>query len=264
MTLSVKCMDHLDQLLQENFELKKQIAYEKKRYLDLMNGFMELRNSIRDQEKEKIISTDIQDLVKERQQLQSTLQSLSQEVEFLSTKNEEFLRELKMKDFYLSYKQCVDELNTLREAHSVLISMIQNQHVNIGASNYFSNEKSSKRRSMDYVQKIRQNSKDFRISKTPGSGSRSNLRCSTDRKNIDSTFKNMKMLPIQHQIYDKNRMRTSSLQSFFSCSGNKESIDPQSSETPDEIDMAILNNHYLRMIKDPEFLEKNDVNFLRH
>jgi hypothetical protein len=70
-------MDHLDSFLQENFELKKEIAYEKKRYIDLMNGFIELRNSIKQQEKEKSTMTDLDELIKERQQLQWTLQSLS-------------------------------------------------------------------------------------------------------------------------------------------------------------------------------------------
>jgi hypothetical protein len=34
----------MDHLLRENFELKKEMAYEKKRYLDLMNAFIELRS----------------------------------------------------------------------------------------------------------------------------------------------------------------------------------------------------------------------------
>jgi hypothetical protein len=38
-------MERLDRFLNENFQLKREIAYEKKRYMDLMNAFMELRNS---------------------------------------------------------------------------------------------------------------------------------------------------------------------------------------------------------------------------
>jgi len=49
---------------------------------------------------------------------------LTEEVEFLSKTNETFLKELRMKDFYASYKQTVDELTKLREAHTVLIGMI--------------------------------------------------------------------------------------------------------------------------------------------
>lgn len=40
-------MNRLEKLLTENFQLKREMAYEKKRYLDLMNAFLELRNSIK-------------------------------------------------------------------------------------------------------------------------------------------------------------------------------------------------------------------------
>jgi len=40
-------MDRLDRLLTENFQMKRELAYEKKRYMDLMNAFMELRNSVK-------------------------------------------------------------------------------------------------------------------------------------------------------------------------------------------------------------------------
>ena len=59
------------------------------------------------------------------------------------------MKELRIKDFYQSYKQSVEELGKLREAHSVLISMIQNQHISIGASTFFTNEKKAKRKSLD-------------------------------------------------------------------------------------------------------------------
>jgi len=44
----------LDDLLKENFKLKREIACEKKRYLDLMNAFVEMRNEqkIREEEEE--------------------------------------------------------------------------------------------------------------------------------------------------------------------------------------------------------------------
>ena len=35
----------MDMLLTENFQLKREMAFEKKRYIDLMNAFLELRNS---------------------------------------------------------------------------------------------------------------------------------------------------------------------------------------------------------------------------
>ena len=56
--------------------------------------------------------------------MQTTLQNLTAEVEFLSNKNEAFLRELKIKDFYQTYKDSVEELTKLREAHTILIGMI--------------------------------------------------------------------------------------------------------------------------------------------
>ena len=52
--------------------------------------------------------------------------NLSEEVESLSKRNEEFLRDLKAKhDFYAPYQESQDELRKLREAHALLISMIQ-------------------------------------------------------------------------------------------------------------------------------------------
>ena len=43
-------------------------------------------------------------LIEEKKSLECTLLSLSEEVECLSEKNEQFLRELKQKDFYQEYK----------------------------------------------------------------------------------------------------------------------------------------------------------------
>lgn len=37
-------MQRIDEILRENFKLKQEIACEKKRYLDLMNAFLEVRN----------------------------------------------------------------------------------------------------------------------------------------------------------------------------------------------------------------------------
>jgi hypothetical protein len=62
--------------------------------------------------------------------MQQTIVSLSQEVESLSSKNIEFLNDLRRKDtFYNSYRETMDELNKLREAHGILISMIKNHHI---------------------------------------------------------------------------------------------------------------------------------------
>ena len=71
-------------------------------------------------------------LLREKQALEQTLMNLTEEVESLSKRNEEFLRELKAKhDFYAPYKDQQDELRKLREAHALLISMIQSQQLSI-------------------------------------------------------------------------------------------------------------------------------------
>lgn len=47
-------------------------------------------------------------------------------MENLSKRNEEFLRDLKAKhDFYGAYQESQEELRKLREAHSLLIGLIQ-------------------------------------------------------------------------------------------------------------------------------------------
>jgi hypothetical protein len=52
--------------------------------------------------------------------------SLTEEVETLSKRNSEFLRDLRAKhDFYGPYQESQEELRKLREAHALLISMIQ-------------------------------------------------------------------------------------------------------------------------------------------
>jgi hypothetical protein len=45
-------MTKLDLAFQENFKLKREIAQEKKRYLDLMSAFLEVRNEQKHNESE--------------------------------------------------------------------------------------------------------------------------------------------------------------------------------------------------------------------
>jgi hypothetical protein len=52
-------------------------------------------------------------------------------VEFLSRKNELFLKELKTKDYYAAYKQQNEELTKLREAHTLLINMIGTKDITV-------------------------------------------------------------------------------------------------------------------------------------
>lgn len=70
-------------------------------------------------------------LIEEKQSLECTLVSLSEEVEFLSQKNEQFLREIRNKDFYEEYKAATDDLNQLRKAHISLIDLIEGKELNI-------------------------------------------------------------------------------------------------------------------------------------
>ena len=54
-------------MFEENFQLKKEIAYEKKRYLDLMNAFLEMRNQIKEEQHEREQRSEIEQLVKDKQ-----------------------------------------------------------------------------------------------------------------------------------------------------------------------------------------------------
>ena len=70
-------------------------------------------------------------LIEEKNSLECTLVSLTEEIEFLSQKNEEFLKELKNKDFYSDYKATYDELNQLKKAHISLIDLIEGKEIKI-------------------------------------------------------------------------------------------------------------------------------------
>jgi hypothetical protein len=64
--------------------------------------------------------------------MQQTVIALSQEVEYLSRRNQQMLNDLKKKDpFYETYVKVSDELTKLRQAHTILISMVQNKHINL-------------------------------------------------------------------------------------------------------------------------------------
>lgn len=93
----------------ENFGLKKDLAYEKKRYMDLMSAFLELRNSLKAPQSpaKSVLSyteTHREDILTREKALEQTLMSLTEEVETLSQRNEEFLRDLRARhDFYGAY-----------------------------------------------------------------------------------------------------------------------------------------------------------------
>lgn len=86
-------MERLDRVFTENFQLKRELAYEKKRYIDLMNAFLELRNSTKGPpihqstsftNDKSLLESREDHLVKEKQALETTLMSLTEEVESLS------------------------------------------------------------------------------------------------------------------------------------------------------------------------------------
>lgn len=79
-------------------------------------------------------------LVYEKNELEQTLKTLSAEVEELSETNETFLQGLRQKDYYLDFKTANEELNQLRDAHILLINLIENQDLQInldGANSKF-------------------------------------------------------------------------------------------------------------------------------
>ena len=90
----------------DNFSLKKQIAFDKKKYLDLKNAYIQCKKEYKVQEAELFQKNpDLKSILEEKNNLQNTLRVLTEEVEFLSKMNEGFLKELKQKDFYGAYKK---------------------------------------------------------------------------------------------------------------------------------------------------------------
>lgn len=64
--------------------------------------------------------------------MQQTILTLSEEVEYLSTRNQNMLQDLKRKDpFYETYVKTSEELTKLRQAHAILISMVKGNQINI-------------------------------------------------------------------------------------------------------------------------------------
>lgn len=55
-------------------------------------------------------NSQVGELILQRQALEENLRYLSEEVEALSSKNERLLNDLKIKDYYKSYNQTVEEV----------------------------------------------------------------------------------------------------------------------------------------------------------
>ena len=153
-----KSLSKFDDLLHENFKLKKEMALEKKRFIDLTEAFNDLQEATRlqrEEERESLAALEnevgrfslgeesptkggrpdrqvCREWAAQKRQLQETITAISGEVDYLTTKNNEYLTDLRAKEpFYDSYRAALDELNKLREAHGILISMIKNHHIQV-------------------------------------------------------------------------------------------------------------------------------------
>lgn len=239
----------IDLLFQENFRLKKEMACEKKRYLDLINAFVELRRSLKAQQAERQDAGQLDQVVQERVQLQQTLQALSEEVELLSKANEGFLRDLKTRDFYSAYKQTLDELTKLREAHAVLIGMIQNHHLSIGS--YTPSQTTAK--GALYVYRNQR-----------GLRNRSSTPNSTGLMRSSEGWRLQDLSIVDLESGKNNRDRSSSIKSFITCGAIGGTNSNEKDKEEIDFEKAILNNEYLQILKDPQFLKTTDINFLNN
>ena len=121
----------MDVLLKENFELRRALVYERKRYLDLNLAYSDLKASMN--EESRVETVQIQASPRpsehegsrpgmqwklERNSMQQTILSLSQEVEYLSVQNEKLLSDVRKKapthNYYDVYVKTQEELVKLR------------------------------------------------------------------------------------------------------------------------------------------------------
>lgn len=116
----------------EKFYLKKELAYERKRYNDLKSAFIELRKETKDKELDYLEKDKLQ-LVDEKIAMQNTITTLTDEIEALSVKNEEFLASLRHQDFYNEYQNVHEELKNLKDAHALLINMIKDEEIQVNS-----------------------------------------------------------------------------------------------------------------------------------
>lgn len=70
-------------------------------------------------------------LAEDKISLQNTISSLSDEIEALSVKNEEFLAILNTKEFYKEYQKMQEEFKDMKEAHALLINMIKDEELHV-------------------------------------------------------------------------------------------------------------------------------------
>jgi len=88
-------LKRIDELRAEKFALKKALLFERKKNKDLEEKFLELKRMMSQREEEiREQNGEVGDLVIQKNSLESTLKSLSEEVELLSQKNEKLLEYL--------------------------------------------------------------------------------------------------------------------------------------------------------------------------
>ena len=157
-----QALARMDLLLKENFELKREIVFERKKFIDLQNSFNEFKINVAKSENVEVASpnksmnssayvgggmrpsaqssnSNTRDTFNhmgywqlEKTQMQQTIIALGEEVEYLSVRNQQLIDDMKRKDpFYETYVKTTEELTKLRQAHAILISMIKSKQVNI-------------------------------------------------------------------------------------------------------------------------------------
>lgn len=182
-----------------------------------------------------------QQLVEEKLALQNTIITLTDEIESLSVKNEEFLSCLQNKDFYREYQTVKDELKTLKSAHAILINMIKDEELKV----------------QTYV-----STKDSRLGESDDLIRDTSFILGTDISNVSNKRQNQRMGPLQE--IDTNQVRNSSLSSLFGWNAFN-GILKNGKLSEQEIDLKEDKNNIKNSV---EFLanrlENVDINFLKH
>jgi hypothetical protein len=183
-----------------------------------------------------------QQLVEEKLSLQSTIVSLTDEIESLSVKNEEFLSHLCKQDFFHEYKNAKEELQTLKNAHTILINMIKDEDLQI---------------------QTKINTKDSKLGESDDLIKDTSFIWGTDLSKMsnDKSHMHHKYAPLQE--IDLNQGRNNSLSSIFSWNafgGMMNDGKYMEQEVYLKEDKTIKNNVEFFSNR----LENVDINFLKH
>lgn len=181
-----------------------------------------------------------QQLVDEKIALQSTISVLTDEIEALSVKNEEFLACVHNKDFYHEYQQTKDELRTLKNAHALLINMIRDDDLAVQTSI---------------------NTKDPRLEKSEDLIKDTSFILGTDVTKITRKRQTQDIGPLQE--IDLNKPRHAGLSSLLSCNAFGGMLkDGRYAEQ--EINLKSDSNIKINAEFLSNRLENVDINFLKH